>query len=89
MENTNFIFLWKGQLLFIGNGLNTKIHKHHAVQIGISFDKPFHMKVKDNQWQDHKAIIVGSNSAHECIAEMSKVLFICIDPESEAGRQLT
>ncbi|MHB1685910.1 MAG: helix-turn-helix domain-containing protein [Ignavibacteriaceae bacterium] len=86
--NKTYIYLWDSQFLFIGNAIKTKIHAHHVLQIGISVDHPFKMRVKNESWQSYKGIIVGSDQNHECIATDSKVIFISIDPESVNGKKL-
>ncbi len=37
-------YLWNGKALYVGIGLPSSIHQHHAVQVGISLGKPFKIR---------------------------------------------
>lgn len=80
--------MWEGLFLFIGEALETHTHEHHAVQIIISIDNPFRMKVKGEDWKEFTSLIIDSDQPHECIAVNSRVIFISIEPESLIAGQL-
>ncbi|WP_229364468.1 helix-turn-helix transcriptional regulator [Fibrella aestuarina] len=83
-----YLYIWPGQFLFVGRALDTHIHDHHAVQMVISLDTPFRMRLADGAWQTQMAVLIDSDQPHECLADDSTILFLNLDPESKTARQL-
>ena len=83
-----FLYIWPGQFLFVGRALDTHIHDHHAVQMVISLDTPFRMRLDKDDWQTHRAMLIASDQPHECLADDSTILFLNLDPESKTARQI-
>jgi AraC-like DNA-binding protein len=77
-----FLFLWEGIFLYIGNAISTNTHDHHALQIIVSKDKPFNMRVAKNVWKAYRSLIINSDQPHECVLDSGQVFFLGIDPES-------
>jgi AraC-like DNA-binding protein len=86
-ENTSgtYLFLWEGIFLYIGNAIATNTHNHHALQIIVSKDNPFNMRVEKSQWKSYRSLIINSDQPHECILENGQVFFLGIDPESNSA----
>lgn len=83
-----YLYIWPGQFLFVGRALDTHIHDHHALQMVISLDTPFRMRLTDGPWQTRTAVLIASDQPHECLADDSTILFHNLDPESKTARQL-
>ncbi|MFA6979638.1 MAG: AraC family transcriptional regulator [Ignavibacteriaceae bacterium] len=74
--------------LFIGSGLETHSHNHHALQLAITTDEPFYMKVKDGEWGNYTSLMLASDCPHQCNAAQSIIIFISIDPSSLTAKKL-
>ena len=83
-----YLYIWPGQFLFVGQALNTHIHDHHAVQLVISLDTPFRMRVGKDEWHPSRGVLIAPDQPHECLADASTVLFLNLDPASTAARRL-
>ena len=79
-----FLFFWTGQFLYIGKGIDTKIHDHHAIQIAVSFDDPIEIKFADSSLKS-KAVIIHSDQPHECKTGDNTFMLLNIAPESKIG----
>lgn len=88
MEKKAYIYLWEGRFLYIGGKIRTRNHAHHAVQIGISFDHPFRMKVGDNHWLDSHGIIIAPDRNHECDVPDISVAYLSLDPEALLAKKM-
>lgn len=87
-KTQNFLFLWEGMYLFIGFGLETHSHNHHALQLAFTTDKPFLMKMKDGEWGNYTSLMLASDCPHQCNASQSRIIFISVDPSSFIAKRL-
>lgn len=78
------LFFWTGLFMYIGRAIDTSIHKHHTVQIAISFDEPFEI-ILPGRTLKHKAVIIDSDQPHECRTFNNQFLLLNIDPETRIG----
>jgi len=74
--------------LFIGYGLETHSHNHHALQLAITTDEPFIMKVKEGEWGNYTSLMLASDCPHQCNASQSRIIFISIDPSAYIAQKL-
>ena len=86
--NRDYLYLWEGMFLFIGYGIQTNVHDHHAVQIAVSLDEPFKMRINNGDWKLVTSLIIDSDQSHQCSAERSRIIFISIDPETSLAQRL-
>ena len=87
-KTKNYLFLWEGMYLFIGYGLETHSHNHHALQLAITTDEPFRMKVKEGDWGNYSSLMLASDCQHQCNAAQSRLIFISIDPSTYISKKL-
>lgn len=78
-----------GGAIYIGKGVSTKMHRHHAIQLTISFKKSFEIASPYQTCKNCRFVIIPENVPHQfnCISEDSQV-FIYLDPFSKLSQQL-
>jgi AraC-like DNA-binding protein len=83
MTDTSYIYLWEGRFLYAGKSISSHTHSNHALEIGISMDKPFRMKDAEGIWKESHGIMIAPDSNHECMAPAaSQIIHIGLEPES-------
>lgn len=87
-NNSAYLFMWEGKFLYIGNSIKTNIHEHHALQIAISEEKPFMMRIADGKWKKFRSLIINSDQPHECVLKNGRVYFLSLDPESIPAKRI-
>jgi AraC family transcriptional regulator len=77
------VFLWRGRALYIGMGIASTLHQHHALQIGISFGAPFRIRchAKDD-YTSYSSFIAMPNQPHEIDALGTPAAFLWLEGES-------
>ena len=78
------LFFATGYFIYIGRAIDTVIHKHHAIQIAISFEEDIQI-ISSGSIFEYKAVIIGSDEPHECRTRNNTFLMINIDPECKIG----
>jgi hypothetical protein len=53
--------------MYIGKGIPTTIHDHHAIQLIINATGSFILKSKNKDILNIRAVLVDSDVQHECI----------------------
>ncbi len=83
-------FLWQGQALYIGRGGVAKLHQHHMIQIGISFDKPIKIRQANSEkYERYQTFVINSDVPHQTVAAgRVPVIFLWLDPESNIGQHI-
>ncbi|MBA4407785.1 hypothetical protein C0389_10955 [bacterium] len=87
-NNSAYLFMWEGKFLYIGNSIITNIHEHHALQIAISEEKPFMMRIANGKWKIFRSLIINSDQPHECVLQNGRVYFLSLDPESISAKRI-
>jgi AraC-like DNA-binding protein len=74
--------------IYIGKDLQTDFHKHYAVMIVFSLDKPFKLAC-ENQTKSFDACIIQPNVIRKFISDKnSEIAFVYIEPYTELGLKL-
>lgn len=87
-KNKAYLFFWKGNFMYIGMGIQTAIHDHHAVQLIIDFDGNFGLQLKSKEIKKFKCVLIDSDVPHNCITKNDRMLILNIVPESNIGKKL-
>jgi AraC-like DNA-binding protein len=87
-NNSAYLFMWEGKFLYIGDSIRTNIHEHHALQIAISEEKPFMMRIANGKWKKFFSLIINSDQQHECVLKNGRVYFLSLDPESISAKRI-
>jgi len=70
-----------GIALYIGKGIVTNPHRHFALEIALSFDKPFEIRTTEKIYSDCKFAIIQKDIEHQFISSQDDYqVFIYIDP---------
>ncbi len=74
--------------MYLGKGLQTAIHDHHAIQLIINLEGEF--ELRSGLWGNIKckAVLIESDKPHECITGSDTMLILNIAPESNIGVSL-
>lgn len=86
--DTSNLFLWRDFFLYVGKGLSTQQHKHHALQIAIALDHCFLLEVEDAVINNCSYAVLGPDVPHYCDGSNSTILFLNIYPETHLGLSL-
>lgn len=87
-NNSACLFMWEDKFLYIGNSIKTNIHEHHALQIAISEEKSFMMRIANGKWKKFRSLIINSDQPHECVLQNGRVYFLSLDPESISAKRI-
>jgi AraC-like DNA-binding protein len=83
------LFLWHGQALYLGQGRDSSMHQHHALQIGISFEHPFLLRYHSQaSYSPVPCFLVRPNTPHQILSASRHALFLWIEAESDLARSL-
>ncbi|GAB4429059.1 MAG: AraC family transcriptional regulator [Chloroflexi bacterium OHK40] len=71
------LILWPGQAIYLGMGLPSTLHRHHAVQVGISLDAPLQVRTQAHEpYIAQRSFIVGPDVLHQVDAADIPSLFL-------------
>jgi len=87
-NNINNLFVHVQYFLYIGQGLSTDQHEHHALQLAIALDQPFFLKSAFTHEVKCNFAIIKPDIAHYCEASSSTILFLNIFPETQLARDI-
>jgi len=78
-----------GGAVYIGKGVSTKIHNHHAIQLTISFKQTFEIITPNRIVKNCRFVIIPENVPHQfnCSLEDYQV-FIYLDPFNKLSQLL-
>lgn len=78
-----------GGAVYIGKDVSTKTHRHHAIQLTISFKETFDITTPNKICKNCKFVIIPENIPHQfiCSSENYQV-FIYLDPFSKLSQLL-
>jgi len=86
--STPNLYIWPQFFLFVGRGLSTKQHEHHAVQFALAMDQPFILKTESHSIESCWHVLIKPDVAHFCQAPNSTILFLNIYPETSLATSL-
>lgn len=75
-------------LALVARGIDVAIHKHNAVQMVVSLDRPYPAILNNHQIPALSGFLIDSNIPHACQSSGSTVLVISIDAACRKGRLL-
>jgi len=83
MHNT--LFVSNRYILFVGSGLDTAFHQHHAAQICLGLDAPFILSLNQEKPQKYafEAVIIAPDVEHLITANDTLVASLFIEIESD------
>lgn len=74
------LFLWPGQAVYAGPGVDTGFHAHHAVQIGLSLDAPFTVRTGvGGTLTAQDTFVAWPGVPHEVACAGARVIFIWLE----------
>lgn len=83
MNSLPQLFMWRDRVLYFGPSFDPVAHKHHAVQICIGIDRPFHIALEGNsEWQLARAALVGSETRHQINSQQTQMAFLYLENET-------
>lgn len=93
MTATSRLFISPGYILFIGHSVDAIEHQHHAVQLCIGLEQPFHLEYAGER-HESRAALLPANTPHRFDGRGGQQLILLIAPELESvitqlARQLT
>lgn len=80
------LFLWHGQALIVGPGVDSTPHAHFALQLTVGLERPFRVRLgPDAPWIESSAAVFAPNQAHQidCGGSMLAHLFIELPQRQE------
>lgn len=81
------LIIKKGIVVFIGTIHDTKLHKHHAMQITFDIDNLFRITVNDKSLKS-KATLINSNVKHKLVGSNGVQILLLLEPESIYGESI-
>ncbi len=81
------LFFWEGSVLFFGPLSDTTTHSHHAAQITIGLDGPFHLKMS-GVLHETRIITIPPNQRHQLDGGQGKLAIALIDGTLDLGRAI-
>ena len=77
------LYFWQGEVLYVGLGLDSTWHRHHAVQMGFSVGAPFAVRQNPDQPFIHcLGFIAPSHVSHQVCAAGVDSVFVWVEKES-------
>jgi len=77
------LYLWPHRLLFLGPGMDTGLHHHHAAQLCMGLDGPLRLRAtKDLTWNEHSGFYVPPDEPHEFTATTTSTAILYVEAES-------
>lgn len=88
-EATNFyVYLSKGRVLLIGDGLEDDEHRHHALQITINLE-PSEFTLRDGERElATRGVIIRPNAPHHVVSSDSWRAVLLFDAQTQFAQQI-
>lgn len=81
------LFLWPGRALYLGMGITSTLHQHHALQVGISLGDPFKVRWHhEEEFAFYSNFIALPNQLHEVDASNIPGAFMWLEAENRVAR---
>ncbi len=88
MAEFSRLFFWNGIALFIGSLKDNSRHQHHAIQLCLALDEPFHLTLESESGA-YSATLLASDIPHQFYGAYGRHILLLIEPESAPGAYLT
>jgi len=85
IEIPSHIYFCIGRMLMIGPVEENKLHHHGAIQIVLTIEQPFSIRIEDGDWRKTKAAIIDSNVPHQLKDLHGLQVSLSIVPERNHG----
>jgi len=83
------VFLWHGRALYLGMGIASTLHQHHALQIGFSFGAPFKIRCQtESRYESYSSFLVLPNQPHEIDALGAPAALFWLEGEGTIARSI-
>jgi AraC-like DNA-binding protein len=79
---------YEDALVMLVQGIEVKLHYHHAVQLVISLDEPYQTILDDQVVDSTRGFLIDSDVPHACQSAEATVLVISVDANSTRGNLL-
>lgn len=80
-------------VLIVGSEVQATYHRHHALQVSIALDRPFHLRWETDSdasnGADFNGVIIRPDQKHSLDGKGGKQALLLIDPEHTCAEQLT
>lgn len=87
MRENIYIFYSDDHISFITNKIDASLHIHNSIQITVSIEEKFSVKIKNNIINE-SGIIINSNVSHELFGKDGWQIYFLINPESIFGEKI-
>ncbi|WP_291559447.1 MULTISPECIES: helix-turn-helix domain-containing protein [unclassified Clostridium] len=87
MKENIYIFYSDDHISFITNKIDASLHIHNFIQITVSIEEKFSVKIKNNIINE-SGIIINSNVSHELFGKDGWQIYFLINPESIFGEKI-
>lgn len=87
-SQTSLYFFCLGRMLIIGPLIENKLHRHGAIQIILSLDQNFSIKIDNADWRETKAVLIDTHIPHQLKNLQSLLVSLSIVPERTRGKNL-
>jgi AraC-like DNA-binding protein len=87
------IFKNNTAILIVGSEVQATYHSHHALQVSIALDRPFHLHWEADtvatKSADFEGVVIAPDLKHSLDGEGGEQALLLIDPEHTCAQQLT
>jgi len=87
MKENIYIFYSDDHISFITDKIDANLHIHNFIQITVSIEEKFSVKIKNNIINE-SGIIINSNVSHELFGKDGWQIYFLINPESIFGEKI-
>ncbi|HCQ89522.1 MAG TPA: AraC family transcriptional regulator [Clostridium sp.] len=87
MKENIYIFYSDDHISFITDKIDASLHIHNSIQITVSIEEKFSVKIKNNIINE-SGIIISSNVSHELFGKDGWQIYFLINPESLFGEKI-
>lgn len=87
MKENIYIFYSDDHISFITDKVDANLHIHNFIQITVSIEEKFSVKIKNNIINE-SGIIISSNVSHELFGKDGWQIYFLINPESVFGEKI-
>ena len=82
------LYIAEGMAVYIGHQVQTKLHTHHALEIVMSFNKPFLISKNRAEFETSNCSIIAADLAHQFTGQDDFYIFIYLDAELNYAHRL-
>ena len=82
------LYIADGMAVYIGRQVQTKMHTHHALEIVMSFNKPFLISKNGTEFEKSNYSIIAADLPHQFTGQDDFYIFIYLDAESSYAQRL-